>query len=212
MKNQNLQEFILSDGVVIKQSRKSTAACNFHCVSVFTQNLNFNTDNIFIPCCRIDKELVDTLKCYIHINKCKIHVWRNNNIMYSDPREAAYVSAIFKENPIEIDNYVHKFGKWTKFPKDLYDVPLTFDDDLKSIFVEPKHLKSYIRLKQKIFKPKSKQTKNQIIDDNTKIDKIWSKICKMYDIPSLLDKYDRDDIVEARKTLTLSEFRLRFEL
>jgi hypothetical protein len=62
----------------------------------------------------------------------KIRVQGRNNWHgghYEDPREAAYVAALFKSDPLYMDESIHQNGNWTDFPSDLYELPLTYSKE-----------------------------------------------------------------------------------
>lgn len=70
---------------------------------------------------------------------------------YADAREAAYVVALFKQDPVEIDNEIAHHGVYTKFPEELYDLPegLAFSKAVDILNAKKRQVKVKISVESK---------------------------------------------------------------
>jgi hypothetical protein len=70
---------------------------------------------------------------------------------YADAREAAYVVALFKQDPVEIDNEIARNGVYTKFPEELYDLPegLAFSKAVDILNAKKRQVKVKITVESK---------------------------------------------------------------
>lgn len=120
--------------------------------------------------------------------------------IYEDAREAAYVVALFKEDPIHMDQMIGEMGTWDRFPADLYGLPvITSADDARAILTEAKDAK-----------PARKTTKLKDVDLPAN-EGFWKKHSKDV-MDQLLKKHGRSAVQQAIRHLTLREFEELFEI
>ena len=104
----------LSDGTILEQSSRKSNRTGYTGAALSVA-WTLDATHPFIAACGnpVDPEVMAKLR---HRERTS---WHGGS--YSDAREAAYVVAQFKQNPIEVDEYIAKNGVWDKFPEDLYD-------------------------------------------------------------------------------------------
>lgn len=132
---------------------------------------------------------------------------------YADAREAAYVTELFKIDPINVDHWIHENGHWVDFPSDLYNAPKGLDKEEASKILKDIKLKSIKRnagnvtvsskLKIRVAFP------TRSVNDNKGL---WPQIYEKYDGKALFAKYGNDVVIRAKEYLTPQEFINLFNL
>lgn len=198
----NQTSFTLSDGAIIHRSPVEESSTGY-LGSSFCPSFTPSVERPFQAAANRPKDL--ELKNHLGGKK----MWLGG--FYADAREAAYVSALFKADPIYMDeiitaNGVHTPHAFVDFPPDLYDLPeiLTQSDAAKLIVAEKHRIAEEKRIRTLVAKEEKANKKT--------CNSIWSEICKMYDIPALARRFGKEAVVKARNTMTLGEFKTTFEL
>lgn len=112
----------LSDGVVIEISNRKNNRSGYTGATL-SVSWSLDCDKPFIACCGNPADPEIHAQLHARERTC----WQGGS--YADAREAAYVVARFKEDPVVIDDLIHNHGAFTDFPADLYDLPegLSYD-------------------------------------------------------------------------------------
>ena len=198
-----METFTLNNGVVIENSNNSRNRTGYRGVALNLVYTSHDNETPFAAECGLPND--PTIKAQLNINKRT--AWHGG--FYSDAREAAYVVALFKENPIAIDSIISKNSVFDNFPSDLYDL---------SVFLTLKDAQRIVNLKLEEIR-RVKQTNKRTIRtrvnvkvNNSPVEKYWKELYVQYNIANLAEKFGKETIITARKYLTVNEFELRFGL
>jgi len=118
---------------------------------------------------------------------------------YADPREAAYVVGLYKDDPENTLRYFQQYNTYVDFPMDLYDLPLTYSIE------DARRDNSLYRATKK----KQRKIDNKPVDGNVSV------LTKRYGKKIFLECAEltsKEEIINDRKTLTILEFEEKYKL
>ena len=112
----NLTQHTLSDGTVVEQSDRKSNRSGYTGAAL-SPSWTLDADKPFIAACSnpTDPEIMSKMRAQART------AWHGG--AYSDAREAAYVVAKFREDPVAVESSIINNGAWTNFPADLYSLP-----------------------------------------------------------------------------------------
>lgn len=201
-----MQNYILNNGVVVEASDRKGNRTGYTGASIFVAFGNLDPVKPFVAACGNPRDA--SIKDQLQANKRT--AWHGGD--YNDAREAAYVVARFKLNPIAIDREIQaNGGVYDDFPADLYTLPI-----FTSLKDAQKIVNDKIAEKRensaRVVKKQSTKRKASLQVNNAPVDKYWAELYEKYNIPALAVKFGKDAIITSRKFLTVNEFELRFGL
>jgi hypothetical protein len=109
---------VLSDGVQIIQSNRKGNRSGYQ-GAAFSPAWTLDVSKPFVAACGnpTDPSIMTQLRAQHRT------AWHGG--CYADAREAAYVVARFKQDPVTTENEIYdQGGTWQQFPPDLYDLPV----------------------------------------------------------------------------------------
>ena len=189
--------YTLLNGITLEDGQRTNNRTGYFAVTLHLSYEHASQEYPFSAEITFGRVNVD--KSALNINTSQ--VWKGGK--YSDPREAAYVSALFTVDPFGVDKIIHDNGHFDDFPKDLYQLP-----EGMSL------LDAQIIIKNRIEHKSQKQARKprSLISATRRISQVWPKIYPMLDMNVLSQKYGKNAIVEARNSMTVEEFENAFNV
>jgi hypothetical protein len=111
-----LIKHILSDGTVVEQSDRKSNRSGYTGAAL-SPTWTMNADRPFLAACSnpTDPTVMREMRAQART------AWHGGS--YADAREAAYVVARFRQDPIATEHELTQQGQWCNFPADLYQLP-----------------------------------------------------------------------------------------
>jgi hypothetical protein len=195
-----MKQFTLSNGVTLELSTRKNNTSGYTNVTL-SSAWTMDTTKPFIACTGQPSDPEIRVCMRAQERNC----WQGG--AYEDAREAAYVSALFKEDPIAIDAWIGDNGAWVDFPLDLYSLPVVIDKSTAVAMIKQKKTASVKKNPGNAVTEKKLPFRvvfpNRPVNDNKGI---WEKIYNSYDGKNLFAKYGNDLVLRAKKYLTPQEF------
>lgn len=198
--------FILSNGVEVELSTRKDNRSGYT-GAILSVAWTLDPERPFIACCGNPSD--PEVHAQLHAREGTS--WHGGH--YADAREAAYVTAIFKLDPVNVDYWIHENGNWVDFPSDLYDLPegLHKADATKILTAKRKSSvkKNPGNLVHKGKLPFYVAFPNRTVNDNKGV---WPKIYEAFNGKELFTKYGEETVLRAKQFLTPQEFVNLFDL
>ncbi len=196
-----MSHVILSDGVVIEYSTRANNRTGFTGAAI-SPSWTLDNSKPFIAACGNPTDPV-VMSEVVAQQRTSLHLGH-----YADSREAAYVVAKYKQDPITVIREVQNNGSWVDFPEDLYTLQevLTHSDAVDLIQqsrIQSKNSGNTVKISKKVITPK--------VDNRPARDAYFEKY--NHDTSKQLwAKFGRDLVRREFDILTINEFELRYGL
>lgn len=178
--------FTLNNGTKIETATRANNQSGYNGVAVSVTWTNDEFRPFIAACGHLNEEVRAQMRAPHRTS------WHGG--YYADPREAAYVVAMYKQDPIATDRAVSEDS--IQFPADLYSLPITVDvEAMKAAAAkQPKKTKKFATI-----------IKKQVFGRDAIIEKFTFQTIKGLGV-----KFGRDTVIREMDILSVEEFGGRY--